>query len=144
MCDKRPKVFILEDETALAIVLEDMVIDSGYEPVMTVGNIRDAERVVGNLICDCALIDINVGGERSFSIAQKLVDRGTPFAFLTGYDPSLALEFGSVPVLQKPYTQQQVQRLLNSLVNDAHPDGSDTRRPSNPFEGKHGKVWPGK
>jgi len=119
MSDQRPKVFIVEDETALAIVLEDMVIDSGCDPVMTVGNIRDAELAFERLICDCALIDINVGGEKSFGIAQKLIERGTPFAFLTGYDASLVSEFRTVPVLQKPYTQTQVQKVLAGLMNEA-------------------------
>jgi len=116
MPDQRPRVFILEDETALAIVLEDMVQDSGCDPAMTVGNIPEAERIIDKLDCDCALIDINVGGEKSFGIARKLMERGTPFAFLTGYDSSMVSEFESVPVLQKPYTQQQVQRVLAGLM----------------------------
>jgi len=113
--NQRPTVFILEDETALAIVLEDMVVDSGCDPALTVGNLRDAERVLDGLTCDCALIDINVGGEKSFGIARKILARGIPFAFLTGYDSSIASEFGTVPVLQKPYTQQQVQSVLARL-----------------------------
>lgn len=118
MPDQRPKVFILEDETALAIVLEDMVEESGCDLALTVGNIPEAERVIEKLNCDCALIDINVGGEKSFGIARKLIERGTPFAFLTGYDSGLVSEFGSVPVLQKPYTQQQVQRVIGDLMNE--------------------------
>ena len=121
MPDQRPRVFILEDETTLAIVLEDMVLDSGCDPALTVGNLRDAERAFDNLNCDCALIDINVGGEKSFGIARKFVARGIPFAFLTGYDPSIASEFKTVPVLQKPYTQQQVQNILGRLVAIAAP-----------------------
>lgn len=116
MPEQRPKVFILEDEPAVAIVLEDMVSESGCDPAHSAGNLRDAQRVIDRGGFDCALIDINVGGERSFDLARQLVARGTPFAFVTGYDASVVSEFGKVPVLQKPYTQQQVQSLLSGLV----------------------------
>ena len=125
MPDQRPRVFILEDETALAIVLEDMVVDSGCDPALTVGNLRDAERAFDNLNCDCALIDINVGGQKSFGIAREFLARGIPFAFLTGYDSSMASEFGTVPVLQKPYTQQQVQNVLAGLLKTAPTESSN-------------------
>jgi len=115
MPDQRLKVFILEDEPALAIVLEDMVSDAGYDPALTVGNLRDAQRAFDERF-DCALIDINVGGEKSFAVARQLVARGIPFAFVTGYDPNVASDFEKVPVLQKPYTQQQVENVLAGLV----------------------------
>lgn len=116
MSNSRPKVFILEDESALAIVLEDMVLDSGFDPVLTVGNMRDAQKAVDDHKFDCALIDINVGGDKSFDVARKLLSRGIPFAFLTGYDPSVVSEFVQIPVLQKPYTQKQVEDVLIGLA----------------------------
>ena len=102
MPEQRPKVFILEDEPAVAIVLEDMVSESGCDPAHSAGNLRDAQRVIDRGGFDCALIDINVGGERSFDLARQLVARGTPFAFVTGYDASVVSEFGKVPCCRSP------------------------------------------
>jgi len=116
MPDQRLKVFILEDEPALAIVLEDMVSDAGYDPALTVGSLRDAQRAFDGSRFDCALIDINVGGDKSFDVANQLLARGIPFAFVTGYDSSVASGFEKVPILQKPYTRQQVENVLTELV----------------------------
>jgi len=110
------KIFILEDEPALGIVLEDMLSDLGHEAVQTVGNLPAAQRALEHRNFDCALIDVNLGGEQSFAFARKLIDQSVPFAFVTGYSASAVVGFKGVPILQKPYTQEQVATTIAQLM----------------------------
>jgi hypothetical protein len=52
---------------------------------------------------DGAVLDINLGDERSFPVAQILIGRAVPFLFATGYGrPGLEAPFHQAPVLSKP------------------------------------------
>lgn len=62
---------------------------------------------------DMAILDINLSGELSFPVARRLMDRGVPFMFATGYG-TLGLEepFRSVSTLNKPFQQQDLARAV--------------------------------
>lgn len=73
---------------------------------------------------DCAVLDINLGGEMVFPAANDLRRRGISFVFLTGYDRSpVAISFGDVPVFEKPV---EPSILVRALLAEFHRRG-DTR-----------------
>ena len=102
------RVFVVEDEALVAINLEDMLADLGCAGVVT------AMRIVENgLAADVAILDVNLAGQPVFPVAERLVARGTPIVFATGYGRSgLPEEWQSRPVLQKPYTMDEVAACL--------------------------------
>lgn len=62
---------------------------------------------------DAAVLDVNLGDEKSFPIAEAVVTRGIPFLFATGYN------FGDVPselrhatIVMKPLRVLAVEQLL--------------------------------
>jgi DNA-binding LytR/AlgR family response regulator len=66
---------------------------------------------------DVAFLDINLGrGETSFEAADIILDRGLPFAFLTGSDmKAVRPDLRGRTVIQKPINVEQLRRFLVSL-----------------------------
>ena len=75
---------------------------------------------------DVALIDVSLGRETSAPIADRLLARNVPFAFVTGYsDTSMLPEhLRTMPRLIKPYALLDVQRMLAGLLNGARAGSS--------------------
>ena len=65
---------------------------------------------------DCAVLDVNLGGQPIFPLADLLRERGCPFAFATGYgDAGLREVDRGAPVLQKPFREGDLARVLSEL-----------------------------
>jgi len=66
---------------------------------------------------DVAVLDLNLGGLRSYDIAQALTDNGVPLVFSTGYsDDSILPEWRDRPLLGKPFQLAELERALKGAV----------------------------
>jgi CheY-like chemotaxis protein len=83
------KVLIVEDCYLMASVLEDMLTDAGAEVVALAPSIAAALKAMEQHTVDIACLDINLGSETSFPLADALALRGIPFVFATAYDADL-------------------------------------------------------
>ncbi len=73
------------------------------------------------------MLDVNLGGETSFRIADALALRSIPFVFSTGYGKyGIEARFGDRPVLGKPYSDEQLGKALRSLLPAG--DGATVQR----------------
>jgi CheY-like chemotaxis protein len=82
----RPRLLVLEDEALVAMLIEDVLVDAGFEVVGPYGQAAKALTSLENRTVDAAILDVNLGGgERSYSVANNLSERGVPYKFLTGY-----------------------------------------------------------
>ncbi|RYE92579.1 MAG: response regulator, partial [Oxalobacteraceae bacterium] len=83
------KVMIVEDETMVSMLVEDMLIDAGHTPVGPAACVADALALIDTETFDAALLDINLGGvETAFPVADRLDELGIPYALVSGYDPA--------------------------------------------------------
>ncbi len=63
------------------------------------------------------ILDVNLGGEKTYAVADILANRKIPFAFVTGYGPdTIVSEFSHAPVLQKPIEAAKLHALLQQIV----------------------------
>src|SRR5882757_8747716 len=100
------RLLVVEDETMIALMLEDMLDDFGCIVVDVAGTLARGLALVANeaLSLDGAVLDVNLGGEKVYPIAERLATRGVPFIFCTGYGSTgLPPDFAHVPTLAKPY-----------------------------------------
>lgn len=111
---KRLRVLIIEDEPVVAMCLEDMLDALGCETAGTAGRLAEGLALAQSLALDAAILDINLGGERSTPIAQVLHGRGVPFVFASGYGAAPE-SFETRPLIQKPYREQDVDDALRAL-----------------------------
>jgi len=109
------RVLILEDEVLVALMLEDMLTHLGYQVCGPAYTLSDARDLLQRKAFDAALLDANLAGESSLAFAGQLTDRGIPFAFMTGYSQEATGHFPDVPILRKPYTQDQIAATLRKL-----------------------------
>jgi len=112
------RILVVEDEALVAMMLEDLLADLGCEvvgPAMRLDEGLALARLNG---LDAAVLDINLGGERSYPIADLLDARGVPIAFVTGYGHS-GRPGRSDRVLQKPYREPQLRALLAEMLASA-------------------------
>ena len=123
------RVLLVEDETLVAMLLEDMVTDLGATVVGSASRLGRALEIVADpaTVIDLAVLDVNLGGEEAFPVATRLAERGVPFVFSTGYgNAGLPADWRSRPTLQKPFTQEQVTSVLRRAL-DGGSGGAETR-----------------
>ncbi len=110
------RVLVVEDEALVAMLLEDMVADAGHDHAFTAGSVPEALDYVRDHPAefDFAVLDVNLGGQASYPVAEALAQAGKGFAFSTGYGPgSLPEAWRDRPVLSKPFGAAEVAKVLN-------------------------------
>ena len=105
------RVLVVEDEALVAMLLEDMLADHGCTVAAAASRIGQAMDLLADstLEFDAAILDVNLGGEPIFPVAEALAARGVPFVFATGYGAGgLPKSWRSRPTLQKPFNHADV------------------------------------
>ena len=106
---------VVEDETMVAILLEDMLEELGCEVLWTAHRVNKALDLVAGSAPDAAILDVNIAGDEVYPVAQALARRSIPFVFTTGYGArGLAESWRGRPIVQKPF---QVQHLSQGLLS---------------------------
>lgn len=114
-------VLIVEDNYIIALDLEAMLRELGVETVRTASSVSQALDMIAAHAPQYALLDVNMGADKSFAIADRLRELGLPFTFSTGYGDSHAFppQFAASPMLVKPYRPEQLRAVI--LGTDALP-----------------------
>jgi two-component sensor histidine kinase len=115
----RGRVLLVEDEALVGLMMAELVSDMGFDVVGPYGRVAEAaEAIVGQPI-SAAILDINLGGELVYDLAEDLVGRGLPIVFVTGYGADmLDRRFSNIPVLQKPVDVAALKRVLEQAIKD--------------------------
>jgi len=107
------RILLAEDEVLVGMMVHDMLVDFGLTVVGPMATVESALKVAQTEELDGAVLDVNLGGELIYPVAQELADRGVPFVFVTGYEgDSIDERFVDAPLLRKPIEPQLLQRLL--------------------------------
>jgi DNA-binding response OmpR family regulator len=108
------RVLVVEDEAMIAMLLEDMLTDLGYEVAGIAHHLDDAMQAAKYADIEFAILDINLNGEASFSVAEILRARSIPFIFATGYGTAARrVDFSDTPVLEKPFNVKGLADAIN-------------------------------
>jgi CheY-like chemotaxis protein len=110
------RVLVVEDEPVVAMYLEDLLEALGCETVGPASRLADGLVLAEAGGFDVAILDINLGGERSTPIAESLRARGVPLAFASGYGRPPEGFGEGVPMIEKPYREAQVAEALRRLI----------------------------
>jgi CheY-like chemotaxis protein len=107
------RILVVEDTLLVAEMIEDALHDLGCDVIGPAPRLQRGLALAGEGHLDGALLDVNLAGERCFPIADALIERGVPFAFLTGYgDAGIPQEYQAVPRLAKPFNLNALEGLV--------------------------------
>lgn len=111
------QILVLEDDALLAMDMEDFLTDLGVSVVGPVSHIDAALEKINAADLDGAVIDLNLRGELSFPVIEKLKAESIPFVVCSGYAeiPGVRAQLGELTVVSKPC---DFDNLVEVLANE--------------------------
>jgi CheY-like chemotaxis protein len=112
------RVLVVEDEMLILLMTEDMLADLGCESVTAAATVSQALALIDAEVFDAAMLDMNLNGDKTQSVAGALATRGVPFVFATGYsDRDVREGYLDRPVLKKPFKCEELAAMLARLLS---------------------------
>jgi light-regulated signal transduction histidine kinase (bacteriophytochrome)/CheY-like chemotaxis protein len=112
------RVLLVEDSLIIALDAEDILTRLGAE-VVTASSVESGLELIDDAPPTLAVLDINLGDQLSFTVADRLHALGVPFIFATGYGEQAMLpeDHRGRDVVQKPYTLEGIARIFEELMS---------------------------
>jgi CheY-like chemotaxis protein len=114
------RVIVVEDESMICLLFEDMLSDLGCKVVGTACDLKRAtELALRDESVDVAILDVNLGGQVVFPVADILCRRGIPFVFATGLGAGgLPADWQGHCSVQKPMTMATLAKALGCAIGE--------------------------
>jgi PAS domain S-box-containing protein len=112
------RILLVEDEILVAMMMKDILSELGFAVIGPFSRLAEAMIAAVHEDIDAGIIDVNLGGEFVYPVADVLTARKIPFVFVTGYGvESIDGRFGHVPIVKKPVQRQVLQRIFAPGAN---------------------------
>jgi CheY-like chemotaxis protein len=123
------RILVVEDEFLVAMASADLLTDSGCIVAGPVSSVKQGMQLIEQEAIDGAILDINLRGEMVFPLADALAERSIPFVYVTGYGKLLRACNHGRPILQKPYSNQQLLKIIGEWLPSLRPapDHTDSK-----------------
>lgn len=111
------RILILEDDSFIAMDLQAILEEEGHEIVGIYSSIQEVkEHLKDNF--DYALLDIDVIGGKSFEVAEELLRRRIPFAFVSASLPSdMPVSLKESSFIPKPFEGDMILRSVGQSAS---------------------------
>jgi PAS domain S-box-containing protein len=122
------RIMIVEDEALVAMALREALSELGFSAIGPFNRIPEAMIALRNNRIDAAVLDVNLGGELIYPLADVLTADRVPFVFITGYGAeAIEPRYSHVPILQKPVETDALKSVF--ALSSAVASGSDVNAP---------------
>lgn len=125
------RILVVEDEALIAIDLGQQLLNAGFEVVGPALTVSKALALVGEVGCDAAVLDVNLGSGTAEPIARELIERSIPFVVVSGYariqHPPIFL---GRPNLVKPVRPELLVAELERFFQNETKGGPRPREPA--------------
>jgi DNA-binding response OmpR family regulator len=112
-----PRILLLDDEPLISMMMEDWLTELGCETVGPANSVPIALGLIDGASIDGAILDVSLGNEESYSVADALRERGVPFAFATGRGADgVAVRFQDALIVRKPFAFEEVRAVIAKLL----------------------------
>lgn len=109
----RLRILVVEDEPLVAADIAEALAERGAEVIGPVGTLAEAMRAVASNWIDWAVLDVDLGGEMSFELADRLERAGIPYVLATAYRAEqLPERYRAKPRLEKPYRLEMLAGII--------------------------------
>ncbi len=119
-----PRILVVDDEPLISMLVEGWLAELGCDVVGPARSVEEGLDLADDGQLDGAILDVNLAGENSYSVANALQEKGVPFAFATG-DGSLDANsgFDDPILLAKPFNFDGVKAVLDKLLASSRARG---------------------
>ena len=114
MMDNR-RILLVEDDVLIGMMLVDMfdALDLP-EPAQATSN-EEALAIIATEPIAGALVDINLGDEKGWAVADALAERDIPFAFTSGGGDVIPSAHAHRRLVSKPFRIHDIERTLDEF-----------------------------
>lgn len=129
------RVLVAEDEPLVALELETRLQEMGFTVVGPAATLQDAMQLAtSGAPLQAAVLDVNLGGQAVFPVADLLVRRGVPVIFATGYGTlpggwATSGGQGRTALLRKPLSRGALAGALRDLLDQVPPSDQEEDLP---------------
>jgi DNA-binding NtrC family response regulator len=111
-------VLVVEDEAMIAIELEAHLRELGHEVVLA-SSIDSSLQAIGAGSVDFCLLDYDLRGTPSITVAEALHAHGIPFVICSGASATqLTQTFADVPVMTKPFSDDYLDAIVARALDN--------------------------
>jgi CheY-like chemotaxis protein len=111
------RVLIVEDEMLVSLLVEDTLSDCECIVIGPASTVKEALRIVETERPDAAVMDVNIGGEKAYPVAEALDRQGIPFLFVSGYGQSaVPADRPDWRVCPKPFRSEDMVSMLKAQI----------------------------
>jgi DNA-binding response OmpR family regulator len=109
MIDRPRSVLIVEDEPVIAMDIAIAFTDAGWSVIGPAGTLEQAEQMVKSARPSAAVMDIDMHGQSSVPLAERLARKKVRVVFFTGDWPhGLPPALADVTIVSKPADVEEV------------------------------------
>jgi len=110
------KFLVVDDEPIIAMTICDWLTDLGHTVVGLASDLDEALSLSEGSL-DAAILDVSLGERTTEAVAERLAERGLPFAVASGHDvASMPAAFGRGLPLPKPFGFESFRQFVERLV----------------------------
>jgi CheY-like chemotaxis protein len=110
------KILIVDDEPLITAMLEDWLSELGHVVVGPAHNLAKALELAESGI-DAAIVDVSLGKDNAYPVAEALISRGLPFALATGYGrENIDPRYRARSTLLKPFDFTTFRQTIDDLL----------------------------
>lgn len=111
-------ILVLEDEAVIALELRRSLTQSGHRVIGPFAQIEAGEHALLTTQVDFALLDIQLGRDKVFALAEQVGRLGIPFAFLSGYETDVVpAGMRNRPFMTKPFKSGELLQRIATLTS---------------------------
>jgi DNA-binding response OmpR family regulator len=114
------RVLVVEDEAIVALAIADQLTEAGFRVVGPAPSVAKALKLIKEVGCDVAVLDVNLRDETAEPVARELRLRHTPFLFLSAVSRDhLPSGFNGEVLLAKPARPAVLVAALQSSIAES-------------------------
>lgn len=117
------RLLLAEDEWLIVERIESALEGTRYAVTAKAPSVSTVMQTLDAQTFDAAILDGNLDGERTDTVAERLRGAGTPFLMLTAYCENDRIFPARVPLLVKPFAAEALLEALDNLIR-----GTDLRQ----------------
>jgi CheY-like chemotaxis protein len=118
------KILVVDDEPLISALTEEWLSELGHVVVGPAHSLAAAMELAQTDI-DAAIVDVSLGKDNSYPLADALTARGVPFALATGYGrDGIEPRYRAHSTLGKPFEFATFRRLVDQLLSESGSDAN--------------------